>query len=126
MLFQLNMSLLFIHYRFVCDCVVSANTAGHSIIGIQSFGECRSGPRAECVYNQYGQSRGCVNQQNRACSGTSSLLCAGENPNNNYVYVRTDLTIPPCSTTSTVRSPTTTIPKNYGRFMNHITLSYAI
>ncbi|XP_028412299.1 uncharacterized protein LOC114535118 [Dendronephthya gigantea] len=93
--------------EFICDCISKVDTKGYSVFGLQFYGECWSGPRAQCTYERYGQSKSCMNEKKSACSDKSSMLCSGDSPRNVYVFVRADKALPTCPSISTVSTRST-------------------
>lgn len=77
-------------YRFVCDCASAASRKGYSIFGIRSFGECWSGPKVACTYQQNGRAYDCINQKKWQCSDSSSKLCASRHSKSMYAFVLGD------------------------------------
>jgi len=45
---------------FACRCAKIASKKGYTVIGLQFYGECWSGPTAHETYNKYGKSDKCV------------------------------------------------------------------
>jgi len=45
---------------FACRCAKIAASKGYTVIGLQFYGECWSGPNAHEVYDKYGESSECV------------------------------------------------------------------
>jgi len=71
---------------FACRCAKIAARKGYSVIGLQFYGECWSGPEAHLTYNQYGTSAGCVDGQFRSYSSNKKCLQYIGRSWTNHVY----------------------------------------
>lgn len=47
-------------HGFSCRCAKIARSKGYSVIGLQFYGECWSGPNAHLTYYKYGASNDCI------------------------------------------------------------------
>merc|ERR1712168_1207845 len=59
---------------FACRCAKIASAKGYTVIGLQFYGECWSGPKAHETYDMYGQSDQCIDGKFRLYSKDKHCL----------------------------------------------------
>lgn len=59
---------------FACRCAKIAAAKGYTVIGLQFYGECWSGPNAHETYGKYGKSKECVDGKFRSYSKDKTCL----------------------------------------------------
>lgn len=57
---------------FACRCAQIAASKGYTVIGLQFYGECWSGPNADITYDKYGPAESCINGDYRLISNSSN------------------------------------------------------
>ena len=68
-------------------CATEAFQKGYSVIGIQFWGECWSGPNAAKKYDKYGGADTCVNEKfKKEFNDTTQCQMATGMDSTNYVY----------------------------------------
>lgn len=60
---------------FACRCAKKASAKGYTVIGLQFYGECWSGPDGEKTYDKYGKSNKCIDGNFRSFSNVSNSGC---------------------------------------------------
>ena len=72
-----------------CRCAEKAREKGYTMFGLQFYGECWSGSKAESRYNMYGSSKKCFEGFNNQCDRNSEYECMGKQFAN-YIYELTE------------------------------------
>jgi len=57
---------------FACRCAKIASAKGYTVIGLQFYGECWSGPNAHKTYNRFGRSTKCIDGKFRPYAETDT------------------------------------------------------
>jgi len=79
---------------FACRCAKIAASKGYTVIGLQFYGECWSGPNAHESYSKYGKSEECVDGKFRSYSNEKSCLRYVGRSWTNHVY---RIAVPGCA-----------------------------
>ena len=72
-------------FRLACRCAKETSASGHSLFGLQYYGECWSDPDAAEKFGRYGKSEDCMGSGQKPCDDEDSSECVG-GVNINYVY----------------------------------------
>ena len=78
----------------VCRCAKKARKKAFTYFGLQFYGECWSGVRANVSYDNDGPSKGCVGKKLRQRCRHSDPLCVGK-AKRNFIYKLVAPTSPP-------------------------------
>lgn len=78
----------------VCWCAKKARKKAFTYFGLQFYGECWSGVRANVSYDNDGPSKGCVGKKLRQRCRHSDPLCVGK-AKRNFIYKLVAPTSPP-------------------------------
>lgn len=79
---------------FACRCANIAAAKGYTVIGLQFFGECWSGPKAHETYDRYGKSESCIDGKFRSFSEDKTCLQYIGKAWTNHVY---RIAVPGCA-----------------------------
>ena len=71
--------------RLYCRCAELTEQRGYSHFGLQSYGECWSGPSAKERYAMQGKSDRCIGVDYKPCVDSAETECIGKDKTN-YIY----------------------------------------